>query len=71
MRAEKPGAAGDEDPLLYRLHGVVLVVLGLAAGQPITRTGGGRRAGGGGFPHRQLPGGDAVIGEANRRISQA
>src|SRR5437762_2016892 len=37
MRAEKPGAAGDEDPLLYRLHGIVLVVLGFAAGQPITR----------------------------------
>src|ERR1051326_8225410 len=37
MRAEKPGAAGDEDPLLYRLHGVVLVVLRLAADQPITR----------------------------------
>src|SRR5438105_5981997 len=37
MRAEKPGAAGDEDPLLYRLHGIVLVVLRLAAGQPITR----------------------------------
>jgi hypothetical protein len=40
MRAEKAGAAGDEDPLLYRLHGIVLVVLRFAAGQPITRRAG-------------------------------